>query len=53
MHHYRHVASPIVHWYLDIIRRLSKPTQLDDSVNGNGVTHFKYIVKYIRHNAQR
>ncbi|KAK2138079.1 hypothetical protein NP493_8954g00000 [Ridgeia piscesae] len=47
-------TSPIVHWYLGIIRRLSKPNKLDDSVNGSGVTHHvKYIVKYIRHNAQR
>ncbi|KAK2189745.1 hypothetical protein NP493_98g03015 [Ridgeia piscesae] len=27
MHHYRHVASPIVHWHLGIIRRLSKPCE--------------------------
>ena len=54
MQHYRHVASPIVHWYLSIIRRLSRPSESDDSVKGSGVTHhFKYIVKSIRHNAQR
>ena len=39
MRHYRHVASPIVHWYLGIIRRFSKLSKADDNVNRNGVTH--------------
>ena len=39
MRHYRHVASPVVQWYLGIMRRLPKPNKSQDSVNGSGITH--------------
>ena len=49
--HCLHADRPLVPWYN---KKVIKHNKLDDSVNGSGVTqHFKYIVKSIKHNAQR